>query len=453
MSATGECCRQSELASRFSSVRRRTLDLCAPLTPEDMMVQSCPEASPAKWHLAHTAWFFESFILREFLPGYRLFNQDFPWLFNSYYQSFAAFPEKRLRSSFSRPSLDQVLAYRAHVDRGVESLLHNLQNAPAGHQALTRIELGVNHEEQHQELLLTDMLHALYTNPLRPAYLPLPHELGAPGLASETCETTNPQVTRAPGSGSITALSFHSFPGGLVEAGYSGSGFCFDNERTRHRVWLEPYRLATRLVTCAEFAAFIADGGYRRPELWLSAGWDAVQAHGWRAPLYWSRPPMDSEGGDWRIFTLCGELPLAQLERSPVSHVSYFEADAYARWAGHRLPTEFEWEAVAEGQPVTGNLLDSGALMPLPATSPDQNEYRTQCYGDCWQWTASAYLAYPGFQPLGGALGEYNGKFMSGQRVLRGGSCVTPEAHIRASYRNFFPPETRWQFSGIRLAL
>ena len=439
MSSTGECCRQLDVSARFSSVRQRTLALCAPLTPEDMMVQSCPEASPAKWHLAHTAWFFESFILREFLPGYRLFNQDFPWLFNSYYQSFAAFPEKRLRSSFSRPSLDEVLAYRAHVDRGIEDLLDHLHSAPPDHEALLRIELGANHEEQHQELLPTDILHALYTNPLRPAYLPLAHEADAAGPSSAAAE-----VPRE------TALRYDTYPGGLIEAGYSGPGFCFDNERTRHRVWLEPCQLATRLVTCAEFAAFIADGGYRRPELWLSAGWDAVQTLKWRAPLYWDQ----AEGGDGRIFTLRGDLSLAQLHDAPVSQVSYFEADAYARWAGHRLPTEFEWEAAAASRPVQGNFLDSGELRPTPATGPDQNENSAKHhYGDCWQWTASAYLAYPGFQPLGGALGEYNGKFMSGQMVLRGGSCLTPAAHIRATYRNFFAPETRWQFSGIRLAL
>jgi len=463
MSATGECCRQIELAARFSSVRQRTLALCAPLSPEDMMVQSCPEASPAKWHLAHTAWFFESFILREFLPGYQLFNQDFPWLFNSYYQSFAAFPEKRLRSSFSRPSLSEVLAYRAHVDRGVESLIDHLRDAPSDHEALVRIELGANHEEQHQELLITDILHALYTNPLRPAYLPLSNKMGAPGPSQlGTWESTDPQSAAEPGAPGLAsetwentdtgppALIFQSFPGGLIEAGASGPGFCFDNERARHRVWLEPYQLATRQVTCAEFAAFIADGGYRRPELWLSAGWDAVQALDWRAPLYWSH----ADDGDWRIFTLRGEFPLEQLKDAPVSHVSYFEADAYARWSGHRLPTEFEWEAAAAGQPIIGNFLDSEELRPLPVQQSDQNENGTKyCFGDCWQWTASAYLAYPGFQPLGGALGEYNGKFMSGQMVLRGGSCVTPAAHIRTSYRNFFSPETRWQFSGIRIAL
>jgi ergothioneine biosynthesis protein EgtB len=419
----------AHLAERFLQARRRTLALCQPLTPEDMMVQSAPEASPAKWHLAHTAWFFESFILREFLPGYRLFDANFPWLFNSYYQSFSAFPEKRLRASFARPALAEVLGYRAHVDEALSRLLRG--NPPA--EALKRIELGVNHEEQHQELLLTDILHAFFTNPLRPAYL-----LGAADGAPTAAEN-------AP----VGPLDWIEFPGGLREAGHTGPGFSFDNERPRHRVWLEPYSIAQRLVTCGEYAAFLADGGYRRPELWLSAGWDAVKSNGWQAPLYWTEAE-----GSWNLFTLRGQQPLAKLEAAPVSHVSFYEADAYARWAGHRLATEFEWEAAAEGQPVAGNLLDSGLLTPSPARqgAPQPLERRTQFYGDCWEWTSSAYLGYPGFAPLGGALGEYNGKFMSGQMVLRGGSCVTPAAHIRLSYRNFFPPETRWQFSGIRLA-
>jgi formylglycine-generating enzyme required for sulfatase activity len=474
----------TSLAGRFKATRSRTLALCEPLTAEDMMVQSCAEASPAKWHLAHTAWFFESFILREFLPGYRLFSDDFPWLFNSYYQSFAAFPEKRLRSSFSRPGLEEVLRYREHVDQGMEKLLERAQERlldgnPAS-EALKRIELGVNHEEQHQELLLTDILHAFFTNPLRPAYRSSSRKMGVPqptnpraefravdgepalslskSLEFETWEDTNTGETNpcsASSIGKIPALSFHNFPGGLCEAGRNGPVFSFDNERPRHRVWLDPYRLANRLVTCAEFAAFMADGGYRRPELWLSAGWDALKANGWRSPLYWT----ETDGG-WRIFTLRGELPLASLENLPVSHVSYFEADAYARWARHRLPTEFEWEAAADPQAVAGNLLDSGRLLPAPAPETlqsqdptESSESPSQLFGDCWEWTASAYLGYPGFKPLTGALGEYNGKFMSGQMVLRGGSCVTPAAHIRASYRNFFPPETRWQFSGIRLAL
>jgi ergothioneine biosynthesis protein EgtB len=414
---------QVDLAVRFQDVRRRTLALCEPLSAEDMMVQSCPEASPAKWHIAHTAWFFESFILREFLPGYRLFDEDFPWLFNSYYQGFSAFPEKRLRASFSRPGLEEILSYRAHVDDAVERLLGQSPDP----EALRRIELGLHHEEQHQELLLTDTLNAFFSNPLRPAYL-------------ET-ETMGGSIS---GSAALPALGFLEFQGGLRQVGHNGQGFCFDNELCRHKVWLEPYALADRLITCGEYADFMVDGGYERADLWLSAGWDTVKANGWRAPLYWT----DREG-DWRVFTLRGEMPLEQLAQAPVSHVSYYEADAYARWAGRRLPTEFEWEAAVEGAPIEGNLLDSGELRPMPI---GETAAGAQFFGDCWEWTASAYLGYPGFQPLGGALGEYNGKFMSGQMVLRGGSCVTPALHIRASYRNFFQPETRWQFSGIRLA-
>ena len=410
-------------ALRLSAVRHRTLELCEPLTAEDMMVQSCQEASPAKWHLAHTAWFFESFVLREFLPGYRLFHKDFEWLFNSYYQSFSAIPEKKLRASFSRPALAEVLNYRKHVDEAMERLLEREVDP----EALRRIELGVNHEEQHQELLLTDILNAFFTDPLRPNY-------------KEDRERGN-EGAREQGS------DFRGFEGGLREGGHAGEGFCFDNELPRHRVWLEPYKLATRLVTCGEYAEFMADGGYQRPELWLSAGWDAAKNSGWKAPLYWTE-----EDGAWSVFTLRGTFALAELKDTPVSQVSFYEADAYARWAGRRLPTEFEWEAAAEGAPVEGNLLDSGLLMPAPATELLPNENATKWYGDCWQWTASAYLGYPGFRALEGTLGEYNGKFMSGQTVLRGGSCVTPAQHIRASYRNFFAPETRWQFSGIRLA-
>jgi len=423
-SATSSELLASKVLARFKTTRQRSLTICRPLTPEDMMVQSCPEASPAKWHLAHTAWFFESFILREFLPGYRLFNADFPWLFNSYYEGFSAFPEKKLRSSFSRPGIDEILAYRDHVDHAVEKLLQS--DPPA--EALSRIVLGANHEEQHQELLLTDILHAFFTNPLRPAYIP-----GQP----ETARDTN--VLAA-------SLRFQRFEGGLRHAGFTGSGFYFDNELGRHQVWLEPYALAGRLITCGEYLAFMADGGYTRPELWLSAGWATVKERGWRAPLYWSQ-----EDGAWSVFTLRGSLPLESLLQAPVSHVSYYEADAYARWAGHRLPTEFEWEVAVENQPVEGNLLDSARLLPIAAAF-NQGQNSAQWYGDCWEWTGSAYLPYPGFKPLEGALGEYNGKFMSGQMVLRGGSCVTPQAHIRSSYRNFFSPDTRWQFSGIRLA-
>jgi ergothioneine biosynthesis protein EgtB len=421
---------QVEIGERFRSVRKRTVGLCSDLTAEDMMVQSTPEASPAKWHLAHTAWFFESFILREFMTGYRPFNTEFHWLFNSYYESFSIFPEKRLRASFSRPSLDEVLRYRQHVDAGIEKLL----DSDADPEVLRRIVLGANHEEQHQELLLTDILNAFFTNPLRPAYLD-------PALNPRDISKEDP----------CPALEFESYEGGLLEFGHTGEGFCFDNELPKHKVWLEPYSLSQRLTTCGEFAEFIADGGYRKPELWLSAGWDALKANGWCAPLYWT-----NEDGAWDLFTLRGSKTLKEMERCPVSQVSYYEADAYARWSGYRLPTEFEWEASAAKQKLQGNLLDRGLMITAPVA--DQNDEQQneeglqQCFGDCWEWTASAYLGYPGFQPLEGALGEYNGKFMSGQMVLRGGSCITPAAHIRASYRNFFTPETRWQFSGIRLA-
>jgi ergothioneine biosynthesis protein EgtB len=426
---------EQSLLERFREVRRRTMDLCAPLTPEDMMVQSCPEASPAKWHLAHTAWFFESFILSEFVPGYRVFNPDFPWLFNSYYEGFSAIPEKKLRASFSRPGLEEVLHYREHIDEALDRLLE--RGAPPA--AVERVELGVNHEEQHQELLLTDILHAFYTNPLRPKY----REQGNKG--------TREQENGVQGSKSArklpAPLGFQHFEGGLREIGFAGGGFCFDNELERHQVWLRPYKLADRLVTCGEYLEFMNDGGYTRPELWLSPGWATVKLQGWKAPLYWSQEG-GAEDGKWSVFTLRGAAPLSHVMDAPVSHVSFFEADAYARWAGHRLPTEAEWEVAVEGQPVEGNLLDSWNLTP---TALVQNKDATK-WGDCWVWTGSAYLPYPGFRPLEGALGEYNGKFMSGQMVLRGGSCVTPQRHIRASYRNFFAPETRWQFSGIRLA-
>jgi ergothioneine biosynthesis protein EgtB len=421
MSSTTAPGTQLDLAGRFHTVRQRTLALCKPLTPEDMMVQSCPEASPAKWHLAHTTWFFESFILSVFSSKYRLFDEDFPWLFNSYYRSFSTVPEKKLRSSFSRPALEEILRYRCYVDEGIEELLE--QNP--GPEVLKRVELGVNHEEQHQELLLTDALHAFYTNPLRPAYV------------SDTAADEDPDEVRA--------MQFVQFSGGLVEVGFTGGGFCYDNELPRHRVWLEPFALADRLVTNGEYAEFIADGGYQRSDLWLSAGRDAVEQQRWRAPLYWN-----GEGNDWSLFTLRGEMPLETIKHAPVSQVSYFEADAFARWAGKRLPTESEWEIAAEKEQIAGNLMDTGQLMPTPA--PEATNGPGQLWGDCWEWTASAYLGYPGFEPLAGSLGEYNGKFMSGQMVLRGGSCATPRDHIRSSYRNFFQPETRWQFSGIRLA-
>ncbi|HYK36978.1 ergothioneine biosynthesis protein EgtB [Alloacidobacterium sp.] len=406
----------ASLSQKFCNVRRQSELLCAPLSPEDMMVQSCAEASPAKWHLAHTTWFFETFILRELDTEYRPFHPDFVWLFNSYYNTVSDQPEKKLRASFSRPGTQEIQAYRKYVDAALQMRLRNGVS-----ETEQRVVLGLHHEQQHQELLLTDIKHALWTNPLRPAYLELPFEnLNAAAAKMQWCDYT----------------------GGLVEIGHKGDGFCFDNELPRHRVYLEPFSLASRLVTCAEYLAFMQDGGYQRSELWLSEGWQVVQTERWRAPLYWYQ---DADTEEWHVFTLRGEVSLNDLAQTAVCHVSYFEADAYARWAGKRLPTETEWEVAASDAGVDGNLLEDGILHPGIAAG-------SQIFGDTWEWTASAYLGYPGFHALPGALGEYNGKFMSNQMVLRGGSCVTPRTHIRASYRNFFSPATRWQFSGIRLA-
>jgi ergothioneine biosynthesis protein EgtB len=421
MTTTAISAEPASLAQQFCSVRQQSELLCAPLTPEDMMVQSCAEASPAKWHLAHTTWFFETFILRELDPAYRPFHADFLWLFNSYYNSVSEQPEKKLRASFSRPALGAILDYRQHVDSALQQFLR--QGVPE--EIETRLILGLHHEQQHQELLLTDIKHAFWTNPLRPAYLELPFE-------SEAARATQ--------------LRWHGHAGGLAEIGHDGDGFCFDNEMPRHRVYLEPFALGSRLVSCAEYLAFMEDGGYDRPDLWLSEGWQTMQSQGWRAPLYWQR---DGSSGEWSVFTLRGPRSLLELANTPVCHVSYFEADAYAHWAGKRLPTEAEWEVAASEVKVGGNLLEDGVLH---TTAVKESESPQQLFGDVWEWTASAYLGYPGFHALPGALGEYNGKFMSNQMVLRGGSCATPRSHIRASYRNFFSPATRWQFSGIRLA-
>ena len=432
------------VAEEFCRVRGQSLALCAPLTPEDMMVQSCADASPAKWHLAHTTWFFETFVLREFVPGYRPFHPDFIWLFNSYYNAVSAQPEKKLRASFSRPTAEEILAYRHHVDAAME----DFANGDVPEAARERIVLGLNHEQQHQELLITDVKHAFWSDPLHAVYAPGP-------------------ITGAPTE--AQPVEWVAFPGGLVEVGYAppageptGLEFCFDNELPRHKVWLEPYRLASRPVTCGEYLMFMNDGGYERPELWLSEGWTTVQNEKWEAPLYWRR---NAESGSqtraWEVFTLRGMIPLEDLRATPVCHISYLEADAYARWAGKRLPTEAEWEAAASGEtPMSGNLLENESYHPGAAAARASQMGRSatgqgglrQRYGDVWEWTGSAYLGYPGYRPLPGALGEYNGKFMCNQMVLRGGSVATPASHIRSSYRNFFPPATRWQFSGVRLA-
>lgn len=404
------------LAEEYSWVRGWSLALCAPLTPEDMLVQSCADASPAKWHLAHTTWFFETFVLREYLPGYRPFNPDFIWLFNSYYNAVSAQPEKKLRSVFSRPSLEEILAYRRSVDAAME----NLAAGELPGEARARIVLGLNHEQQHQELIVTDLKHAFWTNPLRPAY----------------AEFQGPAASAPP-------LAWTEFGEGVYQVGHDGTGFAFDNESPRHRVYLKPFRLASRLVTNAEYLEFMADGGYRNPALWLSDAWDQVVAGGWRAPLYWEQ----GEDG-WVTFTCAGMRPLDPNE--PVCHVSYYEADAFARWREARLPSEAEWEIAASAdRGIAGALLESGRFHPAGA---QRGAGLRQMIGDLWEWTSSPYSPYPGYSPAAGVLGEYNGKFMCNQMVLRGGSCATPASHIRPTYRNFFPPQARWQFSGIRLA-
>src|SRR5580658_7595136 len=378
------------LFEEFSRVRRQSEQLCIPLSPEDMMVQSCAEASPVKWHLAHTTWFFETFLLREFLAGYREFNPDFHWLFNSYYNSVSDQPEKKLRASFSRPPVEAIFQYRRHVEEGIQRLL---ASKPA-EDVRQRIVLGLNHEQQHQELLAYDIKHAFWTNPLRPAYVNEPVAFSAPPLSKP---------------------DWIPYDGGLVNIGFAGDGFAFDNELPRHGEYLRPFALASRLVSCGEYLDFIKDGGYRRPELWLSAGWDTVKAEGWKAPLYWRL-----QDDAWLVYTMHGEQPLKGLLETPVCHVSYYEANAFAHWAGKRLPMEAEWEVAAQGLPTTGNVLEDGMLQPValgegPAKGP------AQMFGDVWEWTQSAYLGYPGFRPVPGALGEYNGKFMSNQMVLRGG--------------------------------
>ena len=404
---------------RYSEVRAQSLNLAAPLSAEDQQVQSMADVSPTKWHLAHITWFFETFLLSPRLKGYRLYDEAFGYLFNSYYEAVGERHPRPRRGLLSRPSLAQVHGYRAHVDEAMDHLI-----AGAGGEDWTRIrpllELGLHHEQQHQELLLMDIKHVFSLNPLAPAYhAPRPRQgLDAP------------------------RLEWLDFDGGLVEIGHGGDWFAFDNEGPRHKVWLEPFRLASRLATCGEYLAFIEDGGYARAELWLSDGWAAVQAEGWDAPLYWTR---DADGGR-RIFTLAGLQPLNPAE--PVCHLSHYEADAFARWSGARLPTEAEWETAACGTALVGNLADRGLYHPAPADGPGLR----QMIGDVWEWTMSPYVAYPRYRAPEGAVGEYNGKFMSGQMVLRGGAAVTPAGHVRTSYRNFFPPAARWAFSGVRLA-
>ena len=419
-------------AAAYRAVRERTLALAAPLSAEDCCVQSMPDASPAKWHLGHTAWFFETFVLQACEPGFKPFDEAFRVLFNSYYHSVGARHPRPQRGLLTRPGLAQVLAYRADVDRRMQAVL---EGGLAG-ALLDTITLGLHHEQQHQELLLTDIKHLLWCNPLRPAYGEAPQP-----------------VAPAP------ALTWHSWPAGVAEIGHSGDGFCYDNELPRHRVFLESYQLASRLVTNGEYAAFIADGGYSDPLWWLSEGWDWRTTHGLEHPRYWEQ----GAEGNWQEFTLGGLCALDL--HAPVTHITYYEADAFARWSGARLPTEAEWENAAAAEPLQGPFADAGRLHPGvvqagaagSAPHPDGDtdtggSAMVQLWGEVWQWTSSTYGPYPGFQAGPGAIGEYNGKFMVNQYVLRGGACATPAGHVRASYRNFFPTTAFWQFSGIRLA-
>jgi len=405
---------RSALRGRFSEVRHTSLRITDGLSPEDQMLQSMPEASPTKWHLAHTTWFFETFILQPYRPGYKPFDPRYKYLFNSYYKQLGAHPYRGSRGLMSRPSLQQVHAYRDYVERALLAFLED-----AGNDVLELVELGLNHEQQHQELILTDIKHALWSGPLRPDCV----------SASNSADSASP-------------LTWTEFEGGIHLVGHDGSGFAFDNESPRHQVLLQPFQIASRAVTNGEYLEFMRDGGYRRPELWLSDGWDAVCSQRWDAPLYWER----HDDGSWRQFTMNGFKEVYPAE--PVCHVSFYEADAYARWSSARLPTEEEWEVAAVRVPSRGTFLEDYIFYPRAA----RGEGNQQMFGDVWEWTASPYIAYPGFQPAAGLIGEYNGKFMCNQMVLRGGSCATPSSHIRASYRNFFPPQARWQFSGIRLA-
>ena len=408
-SATAE-----KLLRAFTSVRQQTEALAAPLSAEDQLIQSMAEASPTKWHLAHTTWFYETFILAPHVKNYKREHPEFEYLFNSYYKQLHGHPLRSRRGLISRPDLNEVMAYRRQVDERMRSFLAD----SASPELLALVELGLNHEQQHQELIVTDIKHALWSSPLQPAFTDVP-----------ALEDSAPP------------LLWKSWNEGIYEIGHpAGSGFAFDNEEPRHKVYLQPFQLASRCVTNREYLEFMNDGGYQHAELWLSDGWDQVTANSWNAPLYWQL-----REGEWWNYTASGWRRVEPDE--PVCHVSYYEADAYAQWAGARLPTEAEWEVAASSEPVRGNFLESGRFHPAAASIDG-----SQMFGDVWEWTSSAYSAYPGYRRAKGVLGEYNGKFMCNQLVLRGGSCATPQSHMRASYRNFFPALSRWQFSGIRLA-
>ncbi len=428
ISATGSPRSRGRAVERFREVRSTTERLCRPLAVEDCVVQSMPDASPAKWHLAHTSWFFETFVLAAARPDHRPLHEQYGFLFNSYYNAVGKRQPRAARGLLSRPTVEETYRYRAAVDHGVIELLALLDEKRW--EAIEPVfTLGLHHEQQHQELIVTDLKHLFSLSPL---------ELSHP-LAESNGKGAHPPPS---------ALGFAGRPEGIYEIGHEGPGFAFDNEGPRHRLLLPAFGLGDRLVTNGEYLEFMADGGYASSQLWLADGWDAVTTQGWEAPLYWQR-----QDGEWWQWTLAGRRSVERAE--PVCHVSFYEADAYARWAGARLPSEAEWEVVAREAPLAGNLLDSFRLHPVPLAAGQGNgkdDGPRQLYGDVWEWTQSPYSPYPGYRPASGALGEYNGKFMCNQFVLRGGSCATPASHLRPTYRNFFPPAARWQFSGIRLA-
>ncbi|MGZ4983375.1 MAG: ergothioneine biosynthesis protein EgtB [Chthoniobacterales bacterium] len=412
--------RAQQLIARFRKVRDFSTRLCRGLQPEDFVVQSMPDVSPTKWHLAHTTWFFETFVVKQWMPGYRPEIPEYAFLFNSYYNAAGTMHRRDLRGLISRPTVEETKRFRAQIDECVIDLLGKADQALLAEMEPIVI-LGIHHEQQHQELLVTDIKHVFAQNPLHPVF------------------EKNEIVSRA-----VSPMKFVEFDEATLMIGHDGSGFSYDNEGPQHRAFVLPFALASRPVTNGEYLAFIDAGGYTRSEFWLSLGWTTVQEQRWEAPLYWTR-----HDGQWWNFTLSGFRPVEESE--PVTHLSYFEADAYANWDGARLPTEFEWERASGGIPIEGNFVDSSRFHPAPAAQPNESKLQ-QMFGDVWEWTRSSYSPYPGYRAAPGALGEYNGKFMCNQYVLRGGSCATSQDHMRATYRNFFQPEKRWQFTGLRLA-
>lgn len=415
---------KATLLDRYTEIRKVTMELIEPLEPEDFIIQANADVSPPKWHIAHTTWFFERMILKEFKPAYEEFNAEFDFLFNSYYNTIGPYQPRHERGVLSRPTVGEIIAYRHYVDGQIHELLSETESSAVQKKLAQLIHMGLQHEQQHQELILMDVKYNFFVNPLFPTYL----------------KSAEPQASeRKP-------AAFVEFEGGLVEIGHQGEGFAFDNESPRHKVWLEPFQLATTPVTNGEYLEFIETGGYEQPEHWLSDGWGVVKKNHWKAPLYW----LKNEQGAWSIFTLGGVKSLDPNE--PVSHVSFYEADAFSRWKGKRLPTEAEWEHASQGIVIEGNTMEQELYHPSAARGEMNEATLSKMFGDVWEWTSSAYASYPGSKPLEGALGEYNAKFMSNQMILRGGSCATPASHIRSTYRNFFPPDKRWQFGGFRLA-